>query len=166
MNPKIFIVGLPLFVVQLIVVYFITANILIEKFEAQHAQEEIIGEIISDEPAEQSDEGEKSENNIEYGKYIHTIDDIIVNPANTTGEQLLLTSLAFDLGSEENQKELVTKDILVKDMVLSILSSKTTSELSNNKFKDSLRVEIADRVQANFPDLVINKIYFSKYILN
>ncbi len=161
-SMKIFIIGLPVFVVQLVVVYFITANILLDKFEEQFKHEAVLGDLGAIDSAGHSNEAAASE----FGKYLYTIDDIIVNPAHTTGEQLLLSSLAFDLGSEENKKEMETKSILVKDLILSILSSKSVGELSNNSYKDTLRAEIKNQVSQYLPDLQVNRIYFSKYILN
>ena len=162
-NPKILIFGLPIFVVQLIAVYFITANILMKKIDGQTSEK------TKDTSTEQVDEESGDEidtTNFAYGEYIFQIEDIIVNPANTKGEKLLLSSVAFDLPEEAFQKELEKKQILVKDMIISVLSSKSISQLSNINYKDSLRVEISNSVQSMFADLTINKVYFSKYIIN
>jgi len=160
---KILMIGLPIFIVQLVVVYFITANILLDKFKEEFKAEAVLGDLalLDSIKVDEDEEGPK-----EYGKFIHNIDDIIVNPANTAGEQLLLASMAFDLSSDANMKEMVAKDIMVKDLVISVLSSKGINELSRNEFKDSLRVEIKDKVEEFLPDVVINRIYFSKYIIN
>lgn len=160
---KILMIGLPIFIVQLVVVYFITANILLDKFKEEFKAEAVLGDLALLDSIKVPEDGQKAP---EYGKFIHNIDDIIVNPANTTGEQLLLASMAFDLGSEANMKELIAKDIMVKDLVISVFSSKGIHELSRNEFKDSLRVEIKEKVEAFLPDVVINRIYFSKYIIN
>jgi flagellar FliL protein len=161
-GTKILIIGLPIFIVQLVVVYFITANILLDKFEEQYKHETVLGDLAVLDSAQ----GVSKHAPVEYGKYLYTIDDIIVNPANTTGEQLLLSSIAFDLGSEENVQEMQSKNILVKDLIISILSGKTVDRLSNNIYKDSLRTEIIEEVSGFLPNLKVNRIYFSKYILN
>lgn len=162
-NPKILIFGLPVFVIQLIVVYFITANILIKKFDKKTNYEtEGASQIeLHSENAEESDTVDYS-----YGEHIFQIEDIVVNPANTKGEQLLLTSVAFDLPDETIQKNLEKKQILIKDLIISVLSSKSMIQLSDYSYKDTLRVEISDKVQKKFADLKINKVYFSKYIIN
>ncbi|GAB4128204.1 MAG: hypothetical protein Fur0015_01910 [Ignavibacteriales bacterium] len=161
-NLKIFIIGLPIFVVQLIVVYFVTANIIMNKVGATHSTES----GTKTENTENSKDKKDSKKKIEYGKYLYSVDDIIVNPQGSNGEQLLLASIAFDLGSEENVTELKAKDVLVKDLVISILSNKDAMQLSNNAFKDSLRTEISQKVEKFLPSLKVNKVYFSKYILN
>lgn len=165
-NAKILIFGLPLFVIQLIAVYFITANILLKKMEGRTVDESKNQSVtqVSDKSAGNEESVDTSSKNL--GEFLFEIEDIIVNPANTKGEQLLLTSLAFDVPDEKIQKDLEKKQILVKDLVISILSSKSIHQLSNTSYKDSLRTEISNQVQRMFSDLPINKVYFSKYIIN
>lgn len=162
-NPKILIFGLPIFVVQLIVVYFITANILMKKMDGKTTEPALKNET-SEVVAENDEESDTAKLN--YGEHIFLIEDIIVNPANTQGQQLLLSSVAFDVPEEAFQKELEKKQILVKDLIISILASKSISQLSNVSFKDSLRIEISEKVQETVGNMKINKVYFSKYIIN
>lgn len=161
-NLKMFIIGLPIFVIQLIVVYFVTANIIMNKVGADHSSESGAKTESSEISKKKNDKNKK----IEYGKFLYSVDDIIVNPQGSNGEQLLLASIAFDLGSEENVNELKAKDVLVKDLVISILSNKNASQLSDNAYKDSLRTEISQKVEKFLPSLKVNRVYFSKYILN
>jgi len=161
-NMKFIIIGLPIFIVQLIVVYFVTANIIMNKVGASgtsHENKEKSGEVSKGKK-------DSKQKKIEYGKFLYSVDDIIVNPQGSNGEQLLLASIAFDLGSEENVNELKAKDVLVKDLVISIFSNKDALQLSNNAYKDSLRTEISQKVEKFLPSLKVNRVYFSKYILN
>ena len=141
--------------------YFITANILLKKVNANEEAAENGGEYDAAEVVE-DEEADKAE----LGKFLYQIEDIIVNPAYTKGDQLLLSSIAFDLGNEESKVKIEQKEILVKDIVISVLSSKTINQLSSNSFKDSLRTEISDSIGNYFGDISINKVYFSKYIIN
>jgi len=99
------------------------------------------------------------------GKFIYSIDDIIVNPADTDGKRLLLTSVGFDLPKIEMENELKTREAMVKDAVISTLSSKDISQLDNIAYRDTLKMEITGRLKKSIPDVTINNIYFSKYIL-
>ena len=171
-NPKVIIIGLPLFIIQLIVVYYVTANILMKKMDgrAEITTNTIIDKITEDEKhAEEtshSSKGGEPSSEGHFGEHIFQLEDMIVNPANTAGNTLLLSSIAFDVSDEAAMQELEKKEILVKDLVISILSSKSLTELSSNTFKDSLRMEISDKVQSVLGDVNINRVYFSKYILN
>jgi flagellar FliL protein len=107
----------------------------------------------------------KQEKTPELGKFIYQVEDQIVNPAGTDGRRLLMVSLGFDVPTEENHKELEAKNVLLKDAVLSVMSSKDLSQLGSMAYRDTLRTEITNRLFKIMPKVKINTIYFSKYIL-
>ena len=159
-NIKILLFGLPLFIVQLVAVYFITANFLLNKMHANGTG------------AEDGKAGKKDSTHVvkeakptEFGKFIYEIQDQIVNPAGTDGRRLLMVSLGFDVPTEENKKEMEAKDVLLKDAALSVMSSKDLSQLGNMAYRDTLRTEIVQKLHRVMPEVKINTIYFSKYIL-
>ncbi|MFA3783848.1 flagellar basal body-associated FliL family protein [Melioribacteraceae bacterium 4301-Me] len=162
-NMKIILFGLPLFILQLVVVYFVTANILLPKINNSNSA--VVADTASENKTEPLNDTTHQQQDV-IGKYIYSVEDVIVNPAGTNGQKLLLSSLAFDLPRESFQKELQGKEVLVKDKIISILSSKTIDQLSNAAYKDSLRMEISKGVSSLFSDIKINKVYFSKYIIN
>lgn len=157
-NIKILLFGLPLFIIQLVAVYFITANFLLNKMQAHSSEAGVSAK-------KDSVEVKTEEKQEEFGKFIHQIEDQIVNPAGTDGRRLLMVSLGFDVPTEENKKELEAKDVLLKDEVLSVMSSKGLAELGNMAYRDTLRMQITSRLKTIMPSVKINKIYFSKYIL-
>lgn len=158
-NSKILLIGLPLFIVQLIAVYFITANILLPKIQSHTSS------VAVDSVENGQANGEDSTSHLELGKYIYVVEDLIINPAGTDGKRLLLSSIGFDLLTEQNQKELKEKEVLVKDAIISVLSSKDLTHLSDAIYRDTLRMEISQRITQLMPDVKINNVYFSKYIL-
>jgi flagellar protein FliL len=157
-NQKVLLIGLPLFIVQLVVVYFITANFLLNKVQ---------GSVVRESTKTEENQKEKSADNgkPELGKYIYLIEDIIVNPAGTEGKKLLLTSVGFDLATDAEQKELKSKEVLVKDVIVSTLSSKTLEQLSDSSYRDTLKKEIGSRIKGLVPDIKLNAVYLSKYII-
>ncbi|MDP2301429.1 MAG: flagellar basal body-associated FliL family protein [Ignavibacteria bacterium] len=157
---KVLMIGLPVFIVQLVLVYFVTANILMNRAPTtSHSSE--TGQTEN----QDSSENPQDENLEERGKFIFVMEDIIINPAGTDGKRLLLSSIGFDVSREEDNKELETKQVLVKDIVISLLSSKSIMQLGDAQYKDTLRIEIASNLQERMPKIKINDIYFSKYIL-
>ena len=160
---KIILFGVPAFIVQLILVYFVTANILMNKVGS--ATENKHGEEVTSEEAGGEHEGGEEGGHSNSGQFIYTLDEVVVNPANTNGRNLLLASLAFDLPSEENKTELENKEFLVKDMIISVLSSKSIRFLNDISMRDSLRSEISHKIEGFLPHVKINKVYFSRYIL-
>ncbi|MBI5726904.1 MAG: flagellar basal body-associated FliL family protein [Ignavibacteriales bacterium] len=164
LNPKVFIIGLPLFIVQLVVIYFITANFLLSRWsslaegDGEGSQtEEVHGEKKTKKKAKSGEEVE--------GKFFFSVEDIIINPAGTNGQRLMLTSVGFSVPTEEQKKGLEEKEVLLKDIVISTLSSKTLSELNQVGYKDSLKVELTRIITERIPELELSDIYFSKYII-
>lgn len=159
-GKKILIIGLPLFIVQLIAVYFITANILLNRLQLNAAAP----------PAgQQGASVQNAENNnakVELGKFIYSMDDIILNPAGTEGKKFFMMSIAFDLGSEKDKKTFEEKQIMVKDAVISTASSKNLTQLNNIAYRDTLRSDIVKEINKVINDVKINRVYFSKFIIN
>ena len=164
-NPKIFLIGLPLFIIQLIIVYFVTANILLNKGTNANPNIDPSGfEVVQEEPTEE-ESSEDVVDSVEVGKHILNIDDMIVNPAGTKGQRLMLVSLGFDVASEEELKMLEDKNVVLKDLIISTISKKTLVQLSNHDYRDSLKTELSSNVVAMFPSVKVNNVYFSKYII-
>jgi len=162
LNMKILLIGIPLFMVQLTVVYFVTANFLLNKWKESASQIQKKVEV------EQSSDTENSSNKSstgEVGKYVYSVEDVVVNPAKTNGKRLMLTSLGFDLGSEDNKTEMKEKEIPVRDMIINTLASKTVDQLSDIHYRDSLKIEIIQNLKKLIPKIKVNQVYFSKYII-
>jgi len=158
-NIKLLMIGIPIFVIQLVAVYYITANILLNKIQGNHPS-------TTQSPAEsKQDVSANQAKSPELGKFIFMVDDLIINPANTDGKRLLLSSLGFDVPTEKDNQELKSKEPLLKDAIISVMSSKGMTQLSNIAYRDTLRTEITKRLSALMPGVKINTIYFSKYIL-
>ncbi len=159
LNAKVFLIGLPLFIVQLVLVYFITANFLVKTVPAppglnKHGDQE---EVASEEEESEEEEGEQK---------IFTIKDLIINPAGTNGQRLLLLSVGFAVNGEENFKKIEENEVILKDVILGTMSTKTLAELNQRELKDSLKSEIFHKVREAMPKPKIKKVYFSKYVLN
>lgn len=163
LNPKVFILGVPLFILQLLIVYFVTANILMSKIH-QNNPELAEGESNSEQQPDTANNNNQNQSKIELGKFIFLVEDVIVNPAGTEGKRFLLTTVGFDISSEEEMKELQNKEVLVKDMVISKLSSKDITQLNNSYYRDTIRTEISGEIKKLIPRVNVNNIYFSKYI--
>jgi flagellar FliL protein len=165
-NFKVILIGLPLFVLQLVAVYFITANVLLSKMSSEIAQLKETAKEYEKMKAEGYKPHDGSGGGpTALGKFVANFDDIIVNPANTGGQRLVVISMGIDLKSEEGMKEVKEKEVLVKDAAIGLLSSKDFAKLSNPGAKDTLKIELAKIIEQRIPKAKINTIYFSKYIL-
>jgi len=152
MTPmKLVIIGVPLFLVQLAVVYF-----LVVKFVAPGAAAPApAGEAAK--AAEQKDASE--------AKSIYVVKDVIVNPAGTNGTRFLLTTVGFEINGVEREKEVEKMEVQVRDVLNTILTSKGLEDLSGNEQREALRKEILQKVGAMLPAGSLTNVYFSKFII-
>lgn len=164
LNMKVLLIGLPVFIIQLVAVYFITANILLSKYQSMANKKPNSAEVAG-EGKEDSGDGESEEEGSSKatGKFLFSVDEVIINPTGTDGKRYLLASVGFDLKSEEQKKEMEEKVILVKDVIISVLASKTLLQLNDIEYKDSLKVQIKDKLKEK--KIKVNDVYFSKYII-
>jgi len=162
-KPKLLIIGLPVFVVQLVLVYFITANFLVNNTQGSINRSSVEkNSTVKEQPSDSTAENNSSESS---GNFIYNVDDVIVNPANTNGKMLLLTSIGLDCEKEDTKKNLESKQIVVKDIIISVLSSKTVDQLSQMTYRDSIKTELTGKLKKQIPDAKINNVYFSKFII-
>jgi len=162
-GKKLIIIGLPLFIVQIVAVYFIAINILLPRIQA-NAGGEAHNEAVKTESKE--GEGKKSESGVEFGKFIYSIEDIILNPAGTDGKKIFLMSVSFDLNSEKDKEVFKEKEVMIKDAVISTTAAKNLTQLTNVAYRDTLRNEIVNQISEIIKDVKINRVYFSKFMIN
>jgi len=168
-KPKILIIGLPIFIVQLVAVYFITANILIPgghsspTKEGEKTEETTETTEATEEKSGETKEGKTSESSA--NGLIFSVDDMIVNPAQTNGKMLLLASLGLAVEDEESRKVMEEKQVIVKDAIISVLSSKNVTQLGSSTYRDTLKTEILKNLAVQMPGSKVNNIYFSKFII-
>jgi flagellar FliL protein len=162
---KVLLVGVPAFLVQLVLVYFLTARFLVP-LSLQNA-----GALL---PAHASpthttgNETTAAESSAEAAateEHLFVIKDLIINPAGTNGQRYLLTTIGFNLSSEEARKEMEKKELAVRDALNSVLTSKGMEDLIDVSKRELLRQEIFMRCKELVKTGKLQSVYFSKYII-
>ncbi len=96
---------------------------------------------------------------------VHLIEDIIVNPAGTGGRRFLSTSIGFELSTPEASTLFEERDAVVRDALITILSSQSIPELSDFKQRERLRKLIQLRVQKLLGTEEVAAVYFTEFVL-
>ncbi|RKX25530.1 MAG: hypothetical protein DRP45_05725 [Candidatus Zixiibacteriota bacterium] len=96
---------------------------------------------------------------------VYAIKDIVVNPAGTGGTRFLSCSIAFELGSSELVAEFEARELLVRDALITILSSKTVAELTNVRQKEIVRYMVKKRVSQLLDTEEIEAVYYTDFVL-
>ncbi|UCD62808.1 MAG: flagellar basal body-associated FliL family protein [Candidatus Zixiibacteriota bacterium] len=96
---------------------------------------------------------------------IYEISNIVVNPAGTGGSRFLSASFGFDLGSPELRREFETREPIIRDALITILSSKTVAQLTDPKQKEIVRYQIKKRVSQLMATQDLAAVYYTDFVL-
>jgi flagellar basal body-associated protein FliL len=94
------------------------------------------------------------------------LEEIIVNPAGTEGRRYLATRVGFQSSSPNAELEIGSRTALIRDVVISLLSSKSMAQLSSLSYRDTLREEIKGVANLQLKDTKIESVIFADYVLN
>ena len=96
---------------------------------------------------------------------IYQVDGIIVNPAATGGSRFLTTNIGFEMSDEASMEMFKSQEIKIRDALISILSSKTVTELSDLQSREKVRQQILSTVNQICQPAQAEAIYFVDYVL-
>ena len=99
------------------------------------------------------------------GGLIYAIKEIVVNPAGTGGSRFLSASVAFELNSPQLQATITAKEPIVRDALITILSSKTVGQLTDPKQREITRYQIKKRVSELLQTSDLAGVFFTDFVL-
>jgi len=160
---KLIMFGVPLLVVQLVIVYFLITKFFAPPFQASGGSEA----QSTEGQAKAGKDGHGSQKEGEEGSEgkIYVVKDLIVNPAGTNGTRFLLTTVGFEVTTPEALKELENKDVMVRDALNTILTSKDLTTIVNIEGREAIRKEIELKVGSILRGGTLTNVYFSKFII-
>ena len=146
---KLLIIGIPVFLIQVVVIYFIAVKVL-----AKPSSESPVEPAKTEKPAAESAEPN-----------LFVVNDIIINPAGTNGSRFLLVTIGIDVSTPEALLEITKKEVQVRDILNTVLTSKSLTELVDVAQREQLRVEINKKLVDVVSSGKVKNIYFSKFII-
>ncbi|TLD88096.1 flagellar basal body-associated protein FliL [Helicobacter sp. MIT 05-5294] len=97
---------------------------------------------------------------------MYPLDQIIVNLMTSGGgKRYLKTSIELELSVQNLQTELDTKRSIVRDVIITILSSKTLEEVQTTKGKQKLKEEIIERLNEFLVDGRIANVFLTEFVV-
>jgi flagellar FliL protein len=96
---------------------------------------------------------------------VYAIKDIVVNPAGTGGTRFLSVSFGFELGDAALMAEFTEREALVRDALITILSSKTVAQLTDAREKEIARLQIKKRLEQLLETEEIAGVYYTDFVL-
>jgi len=145
---KLILFGVPALILQIAVCYFIITKFMTNSAEAGGSEATV---------KEHKDESKMGE--------LYTIDDVIVNPAETSGTRFLNVTVGLEVEDSGQIDFLTERELLVRNLLISILVSRTISQLDDGEDLEELRKEIKDKLNDRFGSVNVMNVYFSEYVM-
>lgn len=133
----------------------------VEKKEEAKAEDK--AEAKPEEPKKHGEGGE-GEGGAEATNY-YNIESIVVNPAGTGGTRYLSCGISFEMASPEDAKVFKSKEAQVKDLLITILSSKTVDELADIAQRNQMRRQILAIVNRFLAPTQAKAVFLTDFVL-
>lgn len=105
-------------------------------------------------------------NRTEIGPLVSLGEEIIVNISSEKGfEHYLKIKLTLEVDSEKTQAEVNKRIPQIRDMAISILSSKTKEKISEKEGKDLVRSEIIKSINDSLTVGRVRQVFFEDFVI-
>jgi len=143
-----------------VLVMAVAAYLVVTMFLAPHP-----GPAKPEEKATAAPAREKEARGSEGKGEMFMVEELLVNPTGTSGTRYLSASLGLEVPTHEVAVRLEEKKLQVRDLLISILSSRTVEQLTTASERERMRLEILDRMNRMIdPDRIL-AVYFVDYVL-
>ena len=95
----------------------------------------------------------------------YEIKDMVVNPAGSRGQRFLVLELGFEATDAKAVEEAKSKEIRIRDALISLLTKKTPEEMLDVAMRAKFKKEILDAVNLKLREGKFHSIYFNKFIM-
>ena len=96
---------------------------------------------------------------------VFSLRPFVVNLADSKGRRYLKVTMKLELSSDELLEEVKKRQPQIRDVILTLLSSKTSDEVDSMEGKFLLRQEIIKRVNSFLITGKITKIYLEEFVV-
>lgn len=96
---------------------------------------------------------------------VHTIDALVVNPADSDGLRFLMATMAVEVDGPATAAQLAQRDAEVREAVLRTLGSKTVSELADIGNRDTLKAELRAALLSVVERGDIRRIHLPQFVI-
>ena len=94
------------------------------------------------------------------------LETFLVNLSGSRGHKLVKVSMDLEVNSAKVIEEIDIRKPLIRDRIITILSSKTYVEISTKEGKEHLRGQIRDQVNLSLTHGQVKNVFFTEFIYN
>lgn len=99
------------------------------------------------------------------GGVYYTIENIIINPAESNGERYLIMSITVELNGGGVLEVLNTKKAEVLDRINTVMSNYTAEQLGSLENRDSIKKQVGIVINDIVNKKSVRNLFFTKYVL-
>jgi len=104
-------------------------------------------------------EGEKA------AAQVYTLDNLVLNPAESGGTRFLLLSIAFETADAALVEDMKTRDAELRDAVLVTLGAKTVEQLADMRAREAIKTELTGAALKLFKKKGALRVYFPQFVI-
>ena len=159
--------GKPILLIALLVInmgVMAFVGFMVHKSNQAHDHKATIDEVVEGEKKQQVEDVEKAEKEF-VGKTI-PMETFLVNLSGEHGRKLLKVNMELEVEGEKIQEEIEKRKPAIRDIIITLLSSKTYGQVSNPEGKEFLREEVRDTVNSFLTKGKIKQVLFTEFLFN
>lgn len=104
-------------------------------------------------------------NPISTAKPVHSIADLVLNPAGTGGTRYLVMTVSFSVKDSTIVTRMTERDPEVRDVLLKVLGARTVDQLSDLAQRAALKEEVRANVVRLFGEKSVNDVFFPQFVI-
>ena len=139
---------------------FVVGPLLADSPEAEHGA--AATECTTDEPA---DDHAEEAGHAAGPAAVHSIENIVINPAQSNGTRFLMASVGFGLTDAHGAEMMKLRDAEIRDVVVRVLGARTVAELADLPTRDAIKAEMREKVIAVVGEHALVDVYFSQFVI-
>ena len=112
---------------------------------------------------EKGKEGEKGASSAETS--VLTLENLVLNPANSTGTRFLLLSVAIEAATPAVVTDMKARDAELRDLILTSLGTKTVEQLTDMAFREPIKKEVLTAITSRFGKTSVKRLYFPTFVV-
>lgn len=99
------------------------------------------------------------------GTSVYTLDNLVLNPAESGGTRFLLLSISFQVKDAATLEAMKARDAELRDAVLVTVGNRTVEQLAQVGVRDSLKTELQAAAKKLFHKSVVKRVYFPQFVI-
>ncbi|MCW3061586.1 MAG: fliL [Capsulimonas sp.] len=125
----------------------------------------IIGTFLVTKSVSAKSKGVAAKKHVEHGP-VMTLDEFLVNLADNSGDHFLKVTVGVEINKEKGVSEEAMKEkvALIRDAIVTSLSSQTREDVATPKGRDLLKLEMKKRINEQLGDDLIKGVYFTNFV--